>query len=193
MTPEDPDLPAVQALQAGNDQALTPLMDRHQDGLFRFIYRQTSNEADALDLTMESFVRAYFNIGKFRPTARFKTWLYRIALNLCRDHLRSRAYRYSLQTDSFDASGEESGGAFAVWFTDDTPARRTGCNEELVALTNAINELPTDLKNAFVLRTLEDRPEAEAAELLGLSRKAVGARVNRARRLLLSKMSEMGF
>ena len=140
-------------------------MDRHQDGLFRFIYRQIPNEADALDLTMESFARAYLNIAKFRPTAKFKTWLYRLALNLSRDHLRSRAYRYSLQTDSFDASAEESGGAIAVCFTDDTPAQRTGRNEELIALANAINELPTDLKNAFVLRTLENCPEAEAAEL----------------------------
>jgi hypothetical protein len=60
-------------------------------------------------------------------------------------------------------------------------------------LANAINELPTDLKNAFVLRTLENCPEAEAAELLGLSPKGVGARVYRTRRLLLRKMSEMGF
>ena len=43
-------------------------MDRHQDAVFRFIYRQIPNEADALDLTMESFARASFNIGKFRPT-----------------------------------------------------------------------------------------------------------------------------
>src|SRR6516164_446114 len=107
MMQEDPDLVLVQDLQAGKDRALNSLMDRHKEGLFRFVLRQVRNEADALELTMETFVRAYFNIGKFRPKAKFSTWLYRIALNLCRDHLKSRAYQHSLQTVSFDAPTED--------------------------------------------------------------------------------------
>jgi len=193
MVPEDPDLPLVESLQAGNDQALNTLMDRHQENLFRFIYRQIPNEADALDLTIETFVRAYFNIEKFRPAAKFRTWLYRIALNLCRDHVRSRAYRYAMRTDPFDFSAEESGSTVLLWLTEDTPDQKTERQEELVALENAINALPPDLKSAFVLRALENRPEAEAAELLGLSTKGVGTRVYRARKLLMAKMSAMGF
>ena len=99
----DPDLILVQALMLGKDHALNALMDRHREGLFCFVLRHVHNEADALELAMETFVRAYFNIDKFRPAAKFATWLYHIALNLCRDHLRSRAYQYSLQTVSFDA------------------------------------------------------------------------------------------
>jgi len=87
MTLEDPDLSLVQALKAGRDQALNALMDRHRKGLFHFVFRHIPNEADALELTAEAFVRAYFNIGRFRPSAKFVTWLYRIALNLCRDLL----------------------------------------------------------------------------------------------------------
>src|SRR5271165_3901139 len=98
MTQEDPDLTLVQALQDGEDRTLNELMDRHREGLFRFVLRHVHNEADALELAMETFVRAYFNIGKFRPRAKFATWLYQIALNLCRDHLRSRAYQYSLSS-----------------------------------------------------------------------------------------------
>jgi hypothetical protein len=56
-----------------------------------------------------------------------------------------------------------------------------------------ISELPEDLKNAFILAALEDRPQAETAELLGILLKAVGMRVYRARKLLLEKMSKMGF
>src|SRR5271165_2922085 len=78
MTQEDPDLTLVQALKVGEDQALNALMDRHREGLFRFVLRHVHNEADALELAMETFVRAYFNIEKFRPAAKFATWLYRL-------------------------------------------------------------------------------------------------------------------
>src|SRR5262245_58899519 len=105
---EDSDLALVQALQNGKDGTLNELMDRHREGLFCFVSRHVGNQTDALELTMETFVRAYFNIGKFRPKAKFATWLYQIALNLCRDHLRSRAYQYSLQTESFNAPTENN-------------------------------------------------------------------------------------
>jgi RNA polymerase sigma factor (sigma-70 family) len=98
----------VQALLLGEDQALNVWMDRHREGLFRFVLRHVHNEADALELALETFVRAYFNIGKFRPAAKFATWLYHIALNLCRDHLRSRAHRDSLQTASVDSLTQEA-------------------------------------------------------------------------------------
>jgi len=193
MMQEDPDLALVQDLQAGKDRALNSLMDRHREGLFRFVLRQVHNEADALELTMETFVRAYFNIGKFRPAARFATWLYRIALNLCRDYLRSRAYQYSLQTTSFDAPAEEGGDPSLLVASGRRPDQRADRREELIALEKAISELPEDLRNAFVLSTLEDRQQAKTAELLGISQKAVETRVYRARKLLLEKMSKMGF
>jgi RNA polymerase sigma factor CnrH len=193
MTPEDPDLILVQALQVGKDQALNALMDRHREGLFRFVLRHVHNEADAMELAMETFVRAYFNIGKFRPAAKFTTWLYHIALNLCRDHLRSRAYRDSLQTASFDVPAREGEDPDLLLATDRGPDQRADRREELIALEKAISELPEDLKTAFTLTALEDRPQAAVAELLGISLKAVEMKVYRSRRLLLEKMSKMGF
>ena len=193
MTPEDTDLALVQALQVGEYHALNALMDRHREGLFRFVLRHVHNEADALELALETFVRAYFNIEKFRPAAKFTTWLYHIALNLCRDHLRSRTYQKSLQTVSFDAPGQEDGDPSLLVVTESGPDQKTDRLEELIALEKAISELPEDLKNAFILTILEDRPQAETAELLGISVKAVETRVYRARKLLLEKMSKMGF
>jgi RNA polymerase sigma-70 factor, ECF subfamily len=80
----------VRALKAGQDQALNALMDRHRKGVFHFVFRHIPNEADALELTTEVFVRAYFNIERFQPTAKFVTWLHQIALNLCRDHSKAQ-------------------------------------------------------------------------------------------------------
>ena len=189
----DPDLILVQALVLGKDHALNALMDRHREGLFCFVLRHVHNEADALELAMETFVRAYFNIDKFRPAAKFATWLYHIALNLCRDHVRSRAYQYSLQTVSFDAPAQEGDDPSLLLATEGRPDQKADRVEELTALEKAISELPEDLKNAFILVVLEDRPQAETAELLGISLKAVEMRVYRARKLLLEKMSKMGF
>ena len=191
--PADPDLLLVQALQIGEDHALEALMSRHHQGLFRFVYRQIPNEADALELTMEVFVRAYFGIGRFRPTARFTTWLYQIALNLCRDHLRSRAYQYSLQTVSLDGTGEENVSLNPACSGERQPDQKADHREEIVALEKVINELPDNLKNVLILTTLEDRSHAETAELLGVSLKAVGKRVYRARKLLVYKMTKLGF
>jgi RNA polymerase sigma factor CnrH len=193
MTQVDPDLTLVQALKVGEDQALNALMDRHREGLFCFVLRHVHNEADALELAMETFVRAYFNIEKFRPAAKFATWLYHIALNLCRDHVRSRAYQYSLQTVSFDAPAQEGDDPSLLLATEGRPDQKADRVEELNALEKAISELPEDLKNAFILAALEDRPQAETAELLGISLKAVEMKVYRARKLLLEKMSKMGF
>lgn len=193
MAQEDPDLILVEALKVGEDQALNALMDRHREGLFRFVLRQVHNEADALELATETFVRAYFNIGKFQPTAKFATWLYHIALNVCRDHLRSRTYQYSRRTVSFDAPSEEGQDPSLLLAAECGPDQKTERREELTALEKAISELPEELKNAFILTALEGHQQAETAELLGISSKAVETRVYRARKLLLEKMSKMGF
>ncbi len=193
MAQEEPDIALVQALKLGEDQALNALMDRHREGLFRFVLLHVCNEADALELVMETFVRAYVNRGKFRPAAKFAAWLYHIASNLCRDHLRNRAYWDSLQTASFNSCKPER--EDPSWFeaTGCGPDPKTECLEESNALEKAIIELPEDIKNAFILTALQARPQAETAELLGISLKAVEMKVDRARKLLLEKMSKMGF
>ncbi len=190
---EDPDLALVRALQAGEDRALDTLMERHQGGLFRFVFRHIPNEADAFELTQEAFVRAYFNIEKFRPTAKFVTWLYRIALNLCRDYVRSQAYRYSSQTISTDVSVEKSEGRRPLLSNQRGPDQQTQDREKLRAVEKAISELSQDLKNPLVLTALDGRSHADTGELLGISPKAVEMKVYRARKLLLEKMGEMGF
>ena len=89
----DPDLPLVQALQAGDDSALNTLIERHREPLFRFVFRLLRDETAARDVVQETFVRVYFKAGRFLPRATAKTWFYAIALNLCRDHSRRLARR----------------------------------------------------------------------------------------------------
>ena len=98
----DLDLPLVRALQAGDESALNELIRKYQEPLFRFICRYTGDEETARDLLQETFVRLYFGIRRFKPHAKFATWLYSIAMNLCRDYARSKHRRQSYATESLD-------------------------------------------------------------------------------------------
>jgi RNA polymerase sigma-70 factor (ECF subfamily) len=192
MAPEDPDLDLVRALQAGDENALRTLMDRYGKRLFVFIFRHIRNEADAFDLIQETFTRVYFNIGKFRPTAKFVTWLYRIALNLCRDQARRRARRQS-QTISTEERTEKNERQTQVIADTHDLGWQIEQREKLRALGEAISELPQSLKSPLILTALEGRSHIEAGELLGISPKAVEVKVYRARKVLLARMQEMGF
>jgi|SRR5208283_3259524 len=193
MATEDPDLPLVRALQAGQDQALEELVDRHEAGLYRFVFRHCSNEADAVQLTQETFVRAYFNIGKYRPKAKFITWLYHIALNLCRDHARRRVAHESVQTVSTSAEPNQGAIQNHLLTTRRAPDTEAYAREKIRALEKAIAELPLEVKSPLILTALEGHSYVYAGKLLGITGKAVEMKVYRARKLLLEKMRNLGF
>ncbi len=74
----------------GNQQAFTCLMERYQHSVNRTIRRMVANKEDAEDLTLEAFGKAFHNLGSYRPHYAFSTWLFRIAINHCIDHLRKK-------------------------------------------------------------------------------------------------------
>ena len=189
----DADLALVRALQTGDDSALDTLMERHQEPLFRFIRGYVVNEADAVELTQEAFVRAYFNIGKFKPTAKFATWLYRIALNLCRDHAKSRRSKHAALTDSLTPTDRETTVESDLPAGGKAPDEEAQMAEQMRALDGAITELPHDLRTALVLTVMEQRSHQECAELLETTPKTIETRVYRARKLLAELMSKAGF
>ncbi len=179
-SPTDPDLPLVRALQAGDDDALNELMRKYEGQLFRFIHHFCGDLENARDLLQETFVRLYFQIHRFKPRAKFVTWLYTIATNLCRDHARSKRYRQAHVTDSMDATGTHI--QLAAVALD--PAAAADSRERLAALEDAIAQLPHDLKSALLLFAIEQHSQHECAEILGISVKAVETRVYRARKIL---------
>ena len=191
---DDPDLEHVLALQSGDEGALSELMRRHEEALFRFLYRYVLNAADAADLAQETFVRAYFKIHQFQPGAKFSVWLYRIALNLARDHARSRTTRQAGLTFELPGEGrqtpQKTDSVLADTVTPD-PSGALENKEEMRALEAAIDTLPADLKQAFILTALEGRSQKDCGEILGTSPKAVETRVYRARKLLAGKLRHL--
>ena len=85
---QEVDVLAMERLQAGDDLALNEIMGRWKQPLASYLLRQLGGHEDALDLTMETFVRVYESRHRYAPSARFARWLFTIATNLARNHVR---------------------------------------------------------------------------------------------------------
>ena len=175
----DPDLPLIEALQAGDDSALNELIDRHREPLHRFVFHYLRNEAACEDVVQETFVRVYFKAGKFQPKSSVKTWIYAIALNLCRDQFRRMArHRGDI---SMDAPSRGDAPRAEVADAAPSPSAKAVDSDRFARLQRAIDELPEKLREAVILFSLEQRSQHEVADILGISPKAVETRVYHAK------------
>jgi RNA polymerase sigma factor (sigma-70 family) len=95
-------------LRSGDDFALNEIMHRYKERVYRLAWRYVGNEDAALDVTQETFTKLYFNIDKYDPAYKFSTWLFQIAVNLCRDYLRKN--KNHARNVSFDALSESGQG-----------------------------------------------------------------------------------
>lgn len=181
---EPPDSELAARAVAGDERAFTRLMQRHKDGLYRFIRRYTGEADEAYDLLQESFTAAWSALRRYDRTRSFPTWLRRIALNKCRDWSRRRAVRRWLTRN------EGLDGPVGQALADSGPSPESALDEHdrLACLDQAIARLPAGLKGPLILTTLEGLSHAEAGLLLGLSAKAVEVRVYRARRALSEQL-----
>lgn len=172
MTPDSPanDEVHMLALQRGDELALNRLMERWQTPLRSFLYRRTLNEADALDLAQETFVRVYQHRERFRNGAKFSTWMFQIALNLARDHARRQRRRPTEPLANAPEQAHEL-----------TPKTQLAEAERAAVVRAAIANLPDDLREAVLLSEYEDLSHAEIAEIVNASPKAVETRLYRAR------------
>jgi RNA polymerase sigma factor (sigma-70 family) len=175
-------------LKAGDDLALNELMTRWQQPLVAFLLRYTSNEADALDLSQETFVRIYESRRRYEPKAKFSTWLFTIGANLSRNLAR---WRERHPTVSLSASGDDATASLAQSLPapGDSPADSAEREDLASAVREHIQRLPHDLKTAVLLSEYQDLSHAEIAGVLGCSVKAVETRLYRARQALHESLS----
>ncbi len=179
----DPDLPLIHALQGGDDSALNELIIRHREPLFHFAFRLVRNDAAARDIVQEAFVRAYFGAARFKPKATVKTWLYSIALNLARDHVRRLAKRRDevpLDSDPHRPSATLS----------ESPAEPRA--DQFALLQRGIDALPAKLREALILFSLDQKSQREAADILGTTPKTVELRVYHAKQKLRAWLQTVG-
>lgn len=175
----DPDLPLIQALQAGENSALNELIRRHRGPLFRFAFRYLRDETAAGDVVQETFVRVYFKASKFVSHSTVKTWFYTIALNLCRDRIRS--LRRRLGDISLDVPSTEDQPKEELPDPGPGPAENAARSERFSRLKGAIDQLPDKLKSALILCALEGHSQQEAAAICGTTPKTIELRVYHAK------------
>jgi RNA polymerase sigma-70 factor (ECF subfamily) len=178
----DTDYDLVLQSQNGNPAAFEMLVRNHQRMIHSLTFRMTGSPADAEDLAQETFLRAYEQLGTFRGTAKFSTWLYRIAVNTCLNWRQSETRRFRLHAD---CAGEMS-----TLHGHDGPA--ASGNQMNQAVQSALLKLPAKQRAAIVLTIYDGLNHAEAAQILGCSETTVSWRVFAARRKLKNWLSRNG-
>ncbi|MFV2056275.1 MAG: RNA polymerase sigma factor [Thiohalomonadales bacterium] len=144
----------------GDDTGLERLVKRYQADIYRFIYRMVGNEADAADLSQKVFVKLFLKAGTFQQQSSFKTWLFQIAVNQCKNHYRSNDRRRidDNQTD-IERLGESGYDAIETY----------SCQEQRKLLMNAVDKLPERQKATMKLRIQMDCTFKEIAEIMTIS------------------------
>jgi len=171
MAPPD-ELNWIQNSLAGDTEAYAALVKEHQKMVHAMAFRMTGSLADAEDLTQETFLRAFRQLGSFRGESKFSTWLCQIAVNLglnwrARENRRDGIHSEWAQNA---ISENDSRGGFP-----DELSRR---------VQNALDKLPAKQRAAIVLTVYEDRSHAEAAKILNCTEATISWRVFAARQKL---------
>jgi RNA polymerase sigma-70 factor (ECF subfamily) len=178
----DADAELVLQTQSGSQAAFETLVRNHQRMVHSLTFRMTGSPADAEDLAQETFIRAYEQIGTFRGTAKFSTWLYRIAMNTCLNWRQSEARRFRLHATCAEELSTQSLNGENI-FTN------TQASQQVQA---ALLKLPAKQRAAIVLTIYDGLNHAEAAQILGCSETTVSWRVFAARRKLKDWLSRNG-
>jgi len=182
----DPDAELMLRLKNGEDRILNELMDRWQQPLVAFIYRYIGRETEALDLAQETFVRVYATRRRYTFRGKFSTWLFAIAANLCRNHLRRRRRRGESVPETSDMEDAEV--AESIQSRDDSPDQAAIRSESISLIRAAIDKLPHDLKTVILLFQYQSLSYGEISSVLGCSVKAVEMKLYRARQLLRERL-----
>lgn len=182
MTP-DPDIEIVRRLQAGDESALSELLERYRRPIFEFTYRMLNDAAEAEEAAQDTFIRAWRNARAYRPRARFSTWLFQIARNAALDRCKTRARRPIFQRLELFFEKVPTLGK--------NPALEFQSLELSDRIARAVSELPEDQRAALVLAEYQGQSLAEIAAVLRCSERAVEGRLRRARMALRKRLGDL--
>ena len=179
--------------RVGDEAAFTLLVRRHQQPLINFIARYINDRDSAEDLAQETFIRIFKASRRYKPgQAHFKTWMYHIASNLCKNELRNRGRRNRYRMDSVV---ESEGDSEQIDLIESAPADVASQPEVALerkelreAIQRAIAELPERYRLPLVLRDLQGLSYDEISDALELRSGTTKSRINRARLMLKDKL-----
>jgi len=179
----DPDAALMLAVQRGDREAFTQLVGRFQQPIYNFILRTLRDETEAEDLTQVTFVQVWKSAARYSVKARFSTWLYTIARNLCLNEIRRRSRH---PADPLDATPDDEDRP-APQYEDRSapPATDELLHGELqTKLAEALADLPEHQRTAILLCQQEELSYEEIAAVLGCSLSATKSLIFRGRETL---------
>lgn len=185
----DADAQLMLEFQRGDRKAFEALFRRHAKAMLNFAYRYVSSRAAAEELAQDIFCKVFEAAGTYHPSARFSTWLYRIATNHCLNEVRKG--RYQIRELSLETGGRgEDGEGEALHLPDSAPhpEQQASSNELERDLQSSLQELPDNQRLAFLLLIETGQSYDEIAKTLKTTVSAVKSLLVRARTTLKTKL-----
>jgi RNA polymerase sigma-70 factor (ECF subfamily) len=175
--------------EQGDSAAFTTLFERHERALYNFVLRSVRARDVAEDLAQEAWARVIDRVSDFERGAKFTTWLYTIARNLCIDRARRMRHRNHL---SLDASRQGDGPTLLERVGDGAvPPDRSAASPDLRArIAAAVEALPEEQREVFLMRQLEGMAFADIAEVVGAPENTVKSRMRYALEHLQTELAD---
>ncbi|MBS0543262.1 MAG: sigma-70 family RNA polymerase sigma factor [Proteobacteria bacterium] len=168
----------VARARAGDTAAFADLVRRHQDRVFRFIFRMLDARDEAMELTQDVFVKAWQALPAWRPEAGFATWLLQIARNAALDQLRRRQIvQFAPLENGLDVVDGAPG-----------PEASYASRQRQQSLDRALTRIAPEHREILLLREVEGLAYGELARVLGIAEGTVKSRLARARAALLEQL-----
>lgn len=179
----------LRRLRDRDERAFRELLELHRDRVYNITFRMLGNRAEAEDVAQEVFISVFKTIDHFREESKFSTWLYRVAVNHCKNRIKYLARRHDRDRDELDENTQHANGAVTGM-----PVRAAQPDRALEGaqmerlLQEAIGNLDDDHRIVVVLRDVEDLSIEEICEITGLPDGTVKSRLHRARLALRKKL-----
>ncbi len=185
----------VQSFQQGKekDASFERLVVKYRDRIFNLCYRMLGVYDEADDSAQEVFLKVYLSLGNFRGEASFSTWLYRIAVNACKNKLVTAEYRHRKRALRLDDPLSTEDGEVRMEIKDEStsPAHELERKEKDSLIQGAIEALPEDQRQMVVLRDIEGLSYEEIVRVSGFTMGTVKSKLSRARAALSEKLRRL--
>ena len=187
---EDSDAGLMLRFKDGDMEAFTRLFARHTGPIINFAYRFVRNRGLAEDLAQEIFLRVYEAGAGYQVQAKFTTWLYRIATNVCLNEVRKPHVRAALKNME-DSGGVPETGISCATSVPALPDRLLEQQTVSRALRRTLEQLPENQRAAFILNKYQELSYGEVADIMKISEKAVKSLIHRAKETLAEKLKPL--
>ena len=177
-------------VKAGDEPAFEYLVQKYRRAMVSFMYRMSHNSAAAEDLAQEVFLRVYRSRGGYEASAKFTTWLYRIATNLAVNHARDTRHERPENQVSLDEPDEETGSTMDVADATPTVEQSILRRERMAAIRAKVQALPERQRMAVVMHKYEQMDYKQIADVLKLSESATKSLLFRAYETLREQLKE---